>query len=162
MNSINDKPTNNETIVYRAKYHWAILLGPILVMLIGGLALKSQGYHAMALIAFGLIWCISSYISLRRSEIGLTRNKVFINVGFPLKKSFDILLNEIVLIDYYQPSLGSMLNFGKIIIVHKGNKKSAFRPVSCPAEFVKEVQQQIIALTCRCVDGADPVIGTTT
>jgi hypothetical protein len=116
-------------------------------MLIGGLALQAQGFHAMALIAFGLIWFISSYISLRRSEIGLTRNNIFINVGFPLTRSFDILLNEIVFIDYYQPSLGSMLNFGKIIIVHKGKNKCAFRPVSCPAEFVKEVQQQIIALS---------------
>ena len=115
-------------------------------MLIGGLALESQGYHAMALIAFGLLWFISSYITLGRSVIGLTRNKIYINVGFPLKRSFDILLNEIVSIDYYQPSLGSMLNFGKIIIVHKEKKKCTFRPVSRPAEFVKEVQQQVIAL----------------
>jgi len=146
MNSIDDKLTKNETIIYRAKYHWAVLLGPVLVILIGELAVRSQGYHAMALIAFGLIWGIFSYISLRRSEIGLTRNKVLINVGFPLNKSYDILLNEIMSIDFYQPSLGSMLDFGKIIIVDKGKKKRAFRLVASPAEFVKEVHQQIIAL----------------
>ena len=147
MNSIDDKVTTNETIVYRAQLHWAILLGPILVILIGGLALKSQGYHAMVLIAFGLIWGIFSYINLRRSEIGLTRNKVFINIGFPLKKSFDILLNEIVFVDYYQPTLGSMLNFGKILVMDKRKKKYAFRFVAGPAEFVKEVHHQITALS---------------
>ena len=84
----------------------------------------------MALIAFGLIWGIFSYIRLRRSEIGLTRNKILINVGFPLKKSFDILLNEIIFIDYYQPPLGSMLNFGKILVMDK--KKEEIRiPVCC-------------------------------
>jgi hypothetical protein len=144
MDFTDNKLTENEMIVYRAKYHWALLLGPILVIIIGGLALGSQGYHAMALIVFGLIWGSFAYISLCKSEIGLTRNSVFINAGFLLKKSYDILLNEIIVIDYYQPSLGSMLNFGKIIIIYKGNKKCAVRFVSCPAEFVKEVQHQII------------------
>jgi hypothetical protein len=147
MNSIDNKLTTNEPIIYRAKCHWAILLGPILVMMIGGLALKSQGYHAMILIAFGLIWGIFSYINLQRSEIGLSRNKVLINIGFPLKKSFGILLNEIIFIDYYQPTLGSMLNFGKILVMDKRKKKYAFRFVAGPAEFVKEVHHQITALS---------------
>ncbi len=147
MNSIDDKVTTNETIVCRAQLHWAILLGPILVIFIGGMALKSQGYHAIILVAFGLIWGIFSYINLRRSEIGLSRNKIFINIGFPLKKSFDILLNEIIFVDYYQPTLGSMLNFGKILVMDKRKKKYAFRFVAGPAEFVKEVHHQITALS---------------
>jgi hypothetical protein len=143
MNSIDNKLRKNETIIYRTKYHWAMILGPLLVIIIGWLALESQGYHAMSLIAFGLIWGSLAYISLRKSEIGLTQNRVLINVGFPLKKSCDIMLSEIMIIDFYQPSLGSMLNFGKIIIGYNGKKKCVFRFVSCPAEFVKEVQLQI-------------------
>lgn len=146
MNSIDNELTNNKTIIHRVQLHWAVLLGPILVIIIGGLALKSQGYHALVLIAFGLVWGAFSYISLHRSEIGLTSNKVIVNVGFPLKKSYDILLNEITFIDFYQPSLGSMLDFGKIMIVYKGKKKCVVRFVSGPAEFVKEVHQQIITL----------------
>jgi hypothetical protein len=147
MNSIDDRLPHDETVVYRTKCHWAMLLGPILVVIIGGLALGSQGYHTIAVVAFGLIWGMFSYISLYRSEIGLTRNRVLINVGFPLKKSYDIPLNEITFIDYYQPSLGSMLDFGKIIIACNGKKKCAIRLVASPAEFVKKVQQQITALS---------------
>jgi uncharacterized membrane protein YdbT with pleckstrin-like domain len=146
MNLIDDKLTTNEPIIYRAQLHWAILLGPLLVILIGALALKSQGYHAIALIVFGLIWGIFSYVRLRRSEIGLSRNKILINIGFPLKKSFEIPLNEIIFIDSYQPTLGSMLNFGKILVMDKGKKKYAFRFVAGPADLVKEVHQQINAL----------------
>ena len=143
MNSIDNKLTQNELTIYRAKCHWAVLLGPILVIIIGGMSLRSQGYHAMILIIFGLVWGIFSYMRILRSEIGLTQDKVLINAGFSLKKSYDILLDDIMFIDYYQPSLGSMLNFGKIIIVYKGKKKCVLRFVSCPAEFVREVQQQI-------------------
>jgi hypothetical protein len=147
MNLIDDKLSGDEKIVYRARHHWAILLGPILVIIIGGLALGSQGYHALAVIAFGLIWGICSYISFRRSEIGLTGTRMLIDVGFPLKKSYEIALGEIVFIDFYQPSLGAMLDFGKIIIIDKGKKRRAFRLISHPAEFVRVVQQLIVALT---------------
>jgi hypothetical protein len=143
MNSINDKLIKNETIIYRTKYHWAIILGPILVIIIGCLALRSQEYHAIALITFGLLWGSFAYINLHKSEIGLTQNRVLINVGFPLKLSYDINLTEITSVEFYQPSLGSMLNFGKIIIVYNNKKKCAFRFISCPAEFVNEVQRQI-------------------
>lgn len=146
MESINDKLTGDEAIIYRAHGHWAILLGPALVVVIGGLALRSQGYHAMVLITFGVLWGICANINLRRSEIGLTGSRLLINVGFPLKRFYDIPLNEIVIIDYYQPSLGSMLNFGKIIIVFKEKKRCIIRFVPGPAELVREVQQQIMAL----------------
>lgn len=143
MNSIDSKLTKDETIVYRTKCHGAMLLGPILVILIGGLALKSQGFPTIVLMAFGLVWGIFSYVSFNGSDIALTRNRVLSNAGFPLLKAYDIPLNEIVAIDYYQPTLGSMLNFGKIIIVRNRQSGCSIRFVSSPAEFVTEVQQQI-------------------
>jgi hypothetical protein len=124
-----------------------MFLGPIFVIIIGGLALKSQGFHAMVLMAFGLVWGIFSHVSLRRSEIALTRKRVLIDAGFPLLKSYDIPLSEIVAIDFYQPSLGSMLDFGKIIIVRKGASRCVVRFVSSPAEFVTRVRQQLGALS---------------
>jgi hypothetical protein len=143
MNSIDSKLTKDETIIYRTRCHWAIFLGPVLVIIIGGLALRSQGIHAMALMAFGLVWSIFSYVSLYGSEIGLTRKRVLINAGFPVLKSYDITLNEIVAIEFHQPSLGSMLDFGKITIVYEGRSKCIIRFVSSPAEFVTKVRQQI-------------------
>lgn len=147
MNSIDSRLTTDETIIYRAKCHWAILLGPMLVIIIGGLALRSQGYNALALIAFGLVWGVFSYIRLCKSDTGLTRNRLLIDAGFPVRKSYDIPLNKITVIDFYQPALGSMLNFGKIIIVSHEKNKCVIRFISDPAEFVKEVRLQIIALS---------------
>jgi hypothetical protein len=143
MNSIDSKLTKDETIIYRTKCHWAMFLGPILLIVLGGLTLKSQGISAMVLMAFGFVWGIFSFVSLQGSDIALTRKRVLINAGFPLLKSHDIPLNEIVAIDYYQPSLGSMLDFGKIIIVHNRQSRCVIRFVSSPAEFVAKVRQQI-------------------
>ena len=146
MNPIDSKLKKDERIVYRTKCHWAMFLGPILVIIIGGLSLKSQGFPAIVLMAFGLAWGIFSYVSLHGSEVVLTGKRVLINAGFPRLKSFDIPLNEIVAIDYYQPTLGSMMDFGKIMIVHKRQSRCVVRFVSSPAEFVTEVRRQIISL----------------
>jgi len=146
MDSIDSKLTKDETIIYRTICHWALFFGPILVIIIGGLALKSQGFPAIVLTAFGLIWSIFAYVSFRRSEIGLTQKRILINAGFPLLKSYNISLNKIVAIDYYQPTLGSMLDFGKIIIVYNRQSRSVVKFVSSPAEFVTKVREQIITL----------------
>ena len=55
MDSIDGKSAEDDAFVYRVQYHWAILLGPILIIVIGGMAAGSQGVPAMALIAFGLL-----------------------------------------------------------------------------------------------------------
>jgi hypothetical protein len=146
MISIDRKLINDETIVYRTKCHWAMFLGPILLIIIGGLALQSQGFPAIVLMTFSLAWGIFSYVSLYGSDIALTRKRVLINAGFPLLKTYDIPLSEIVAIDYYQPTLGSMLDFGKLIIVRNRQSRCIIRFVSSPAEFVSEVRQQIISL----------------
>jgi hypothetical protein len=145
MNSIDSRLSKDETIIYRTKCHWAVFLGPMLVIIIGGLALESQGFHAMVLMAFAVVWGIFSYVSFRGSEIGLTRQRVLINAGFPRLKSYDIPLTRIAAIDFYQPSLGSMLDFGKIAIVYDGRSRCTIRFVSSPAVLVTEVRQQMIS-----------------
>ncbi|OPY68275.1 MAG: Bacterial membrane flanked domain protein [Syntrophorhabdaceae bacterium PtaU1.Bin034] len=136
----------DERIIYRTKCHYAILFGPALVILIGSLALRSQGFHAMALIAFGLLWGLSSYFGFRRSEIGLTQKRVLINAGSLPAKSYDIPLHKIAAIDFSQPALGSMMNFGKVAIVYDEKRKCVIRFVASPAEFVTRVRQEITAL----------------
>ncbi len=137
---------SDERVIYRAKHHWGVLLGPLAVIFIAWLMVGSKGPQVIVLFAFGFIWGIFSYISLRKSEIVLTDNKLIINIGFPLKRFYDIPLNDIAIFDFYQPSLGSILNFGKIILVQKDKKKKAFRFIDSPAELVREVHKQAIAV----------------
>jgi hypothetical protein len=147
MNPIDSQLSEGETVIYQAESHWAMLLGPAFVLIIGGLSLQSQGLSAAALMVFGLAWGFLAYHSMQRSRIVLTGDRLLVDAGFPLPKSFNIALNEIVAIDYYQPSLGSMLNFGKIMIVYKGKKsRLIIRFITAPAELVTKVRQRIAAI----------------
>jgi hypothetical protein len=134
-----------QEIIYRAGVHWAVLLGPAFLLFIGWLSLWSQRLPSAVLIASGFIWGAFSYLRLRQFDIVLTNNRLLINVGFPLKRSYAIPLDTITYANCYQPSLGAILNFGKIILVHSGTKKTVFRFVARPAEFVEEVQEAIMA-----------------
>ncbi len=146
MNPIDDKPATDEAVIYGAKCHGAIMLGPIVITIIGCLALRSQGFNAVVLIAFGLLWGALAYNILRRSHLELTRSCVSVTAGFPVPVHYDMPLDRIETIDFYQPTLGSMLDFGKIIIIDKARRKSIIKFVSGPAEFVMRVREQLIAL----------------
>lgn len=145
MDSIDSEQTE-DGVLLRTKCHWAMLLGPILVVVIGILAAGSRGYGPPALILFGVIWGYFEYASLRRSEFKLTRDRLLIDAGLVRMVSHDIPLDKIVSIQFYQPSLGSMLNFGKIWVVYGGAKKCVVRFVCDPGRFVTRVQQQMVAL----------------
>jgi hypothetical protein len=146
MKATDNKVKSNERIIYKARLHWGMLLGPVIILLFSWLLSGSRGPQAIALAAFGAIWGILSYIDLRISEIILTENRLLINIGFPVKKHFDISLIDITNFDFYQPSLGSILNFGKVIFVLKDKKKKAFRFIHSPGELVRQVHIQAIAL----------------
>jgi hypothetical protein len=135
-----------DKVIYRTGLHWAILLGPAMVIFLGLLILKSKGPQAIVVISFGAVWGLSSVISLRQSQILLTADRLSLQVGFPLKKSYSLPLEEISQMHFYQPTLGALLDFGKIILVQRTMKRNSFRFVSHPAVLVNEVQEAILLL----------------
>ena len=126
-----------------ARLHWAVFLGPAAVFVFGGLSLRSKGLSALVLLAIGLLWGIVAWGAYRRSQIILTGDRVRVRTGYLLRRSYDILFTDIAVVDYYQPSLGALLNFGKVIIVHGKGTRTAVRMVTGPAEFIVELKRRV-------------------
>jgi membrane protein YdbS with pleckstrin-like domain len=145
MNDHTTELLENERIVYQTRLHWVLFLGPAMLIVLGGLSLPSKGFKALIIVAIGLAWGIISYIKFNRSLFRVTSQRVLISVSFLVKRPYIISLSDIRLIDSYQPSLGTMLNFGKITIIHGAKFKSIFRMVSSPNDFVMAVKGQIAA-----------------
>lgn len=143
MGYIDDKLTENEHVVYRTKLHWATLLGPGMLIVLGGLSVPSKGMSAVVLLAIGVMWGIFSSISLQTSEIGITNERLLLKLGFPLRRTYDIPLAKVGMVDIHQPSLGKFLNFGKIIIGFTDGKRGSFRMVREPIEFRIRLERQI-------------------
>jgi uncharacterized membrane protein YdbT with pleckstrin-like domain len=139
----NTELLENERIVYQIRLHWVLFLGPLMLIIIGGLSFPAKGLSAIVLASIGIAWGVISYIKFNYSYIRVTDKRVLIRVGFLVRQPYSISLSDISYIDFYQPSLGSMLNFGKITIVHGKKFKSVFRMVSSPGELVTAVRGQL-------------------
>jgi|EPASupsiteSAE347_1022098.scaffolds.fasta_scaffold01385_5 uncharacterized membrane protein YdbT with pleckstrin-like domain len=134
----------NERIVYRTGLHWAMFLGPAMVLIISGVSVPSQGLGALILLIIGVLWSASSIMSYRNSEFLITNRRFLARFGFPWKKVYDMPLTTIENIDMYQPTLGSFLNFGKILIRRTGGAGHSIRMIPKPIEFAKTIQEQIL------------------
>jgi uncharacterized membrane protein YdbT with pleckstrin-like domain len=146
MSYIDDNLKENEHVVYRTKLHWATLLGPAMLLIIGGLSIPSKGMSGLILFGLGLLWGILSSISYQTSEIGITDRRLLIRIGFPVRRTYDIALTTIEMVDTYQPSLGKLLNFGKVILGLDGRKRGAFRMIDSPLDFRAQLEKQVFAV----------------
>jgi len=139
----NTELIENERIVYQTRLHWVLFLGPLMLIIIGGLSFPAKGLSALVLAGIGIAWGVISYIKFSYSYIRVTEKRVLIRVGFLVRQPYSISLSDISYVDFYQPSLGAMLNFGKITIIHGKKFKSVFRMVSSPGELVTAVRGQL-------------------
>jgi len=142
----NNELSEGERIMYQTKLHWVLFFGPAMLIVLGGLWIPAKGLSALVPVALGLAWGILSYKKYFNSYIHVTNKKIVISTSSLLRRPYTIPLTDIAYVDCYQPSLGAMLNFGKITIVHGGKYKSVFRMVSSPGDLVTAVRGQIAAI----------------
>lgn len=135
--------TEGERILYQAKLHWVLFLGPPMLIVLGGLWIPAKGLAALVFVVIGLAWGVLSYRKYYNSYIHVTNKKVVICTSFLMKRPYRIPLADIGYVDFYQPSLGAILNFGKITIVHGDKYKSVFRMVSSPGNLVAVLKEQV-------------------
>jgi len=145
MGYIDSRLKVDEKLAFITGLHWATLLGPTTLMVIAGLSLPTKGISALILLLIGVLWGLFSTVSLQTSEIAITDRRLIIRVGFPLRRTYDVPLDQIDMVDVYQPSLGKILNFGKIILGFTGKGRGAFRMVASPLEFRAHLEREVFA-----------------
>jgi len=146
MGYVDDNLSEKERVLYRTKLHWATFLGPAMLTILGGLWIPSKGMPALVMFFLGVLWGIFSSLSFNASDIGLTERRLLVRVGFPLRRTCDVPLEQIRMVDVYQPSLGKFLNFGKVIIQYSDGRRNAFRMIASPLELREEIAKQFSSL----------------
>ncbi len=146
MGRLDDNLNGDEKIVYRTGLHWVAFCGPAMLLFLAGISIQSKGMPAIVFFIIGLVWAILSYITLQSTEFGITNNRVLICTVFPWKKLHDLALVDIADAAVYQPSLGKLLDFGKITIALVNGKRVSRRLVSAPHELLKHLSEQVEAI----------------
>ncbi len=143
---IEDNLMAGESLIYRAKMHWAVFLGPAFLLFLGlSFTVDKTPLAPLGglLILVALLMAASAAIDYLTSEYGITSKRVVVKVGFIRRTSIEVLLNKVEGIQVEQGILGRILGFGSITVSGTGGAKNPFHKIADPLEFRKVAQEQI-------------------
>ena len=126
-----------ETVVARARPHWAIFIAPGVVVLLGVLALKAGPIILIA----GLLWASFRYLVFNGTELAATNKRVVAKSGIIRTNVVDVSLSKVEGITYNQGIIGRMFGYGSISVRGTGVGQVPIRFISEPEIFKHEVGQ---------------------
>lgn len=154
-----------ETVVYRTRLHWIVMLRHVLLgllLLAGAGALLGYFLHqprvgnssghlmeggAAALLVCGIVAIFAGAVRRNATEMAVTTRRVVVKQGLVNRKTIEMLLNKIETIEVSEPMAGRMLGYGSITIVGTGGTSEPFHKIAHPLRFRSEVQQQLEKLS---------------
>jgi uncharacterized membrane protein YdbT with pleckstrin-like domain len=140
----------NEEVTYWAKLHWIIYALPALVFAAAiAVALGGGWIAGVALAAVGLLLLLPPWIKSSSSEFAVTNKRVLIKVGLIRRHSLELLLQKVEGIGVDQGIMGRILGYGTITVSGVGGTKEAFRMISDPLEFRRQVQASLTLPSVR-------------
>jgi len=149
-----------ETVLYKARLHWIVLLWPVLIGALIGIAgigfLVGGVYHsvrsgisgAMGIVGFllflgALVLVGGGIVRRNATEIAVTSRRVLIKTGILDRRTLELLLGRIESIGVNETPLGRMLGYGSVILRGTGGTPEQFDRIARPLEFRKQVQSQV-------------------
>jgi len=152
-----------ETVQYRTKLHWVVMLGHVasaavfellaITFLIASLS-SSGGAKAVpprSSIYLGAITCflvgaILSCIGLLKrnaTEMAVTNKRVIAKTGLADRRTTEILLSRIESVVVDEPAMGRILGYGTVTVRGTGGTPEVFEKIQHPLKFREQVQRQI-------------------
>jgi uncharacterized membrane protein YdbT with pleckstrin-like domain len=150
-----------EQIVYKTRLHWIVLIVPVLLGLLFGIAgvallVRSAAGNtdthteSQAMAAGGAILLVIALILFGRgilkrnsTQMTVTNMRVLANVGIASRRSIEIFLSRVESIGVEEPVMGRMLGYGTVVVRGVGGTPESFNLIAHPLEFRTHVQQEI-------------------
>ena len=159
-----------ETLLYRTRHHWLVLVGPVvggLSLLVPGVALLletivtrdsaglivgsstiSPQLMAIAgaiLLAAAIVTFSYGVAKRNATEMAVTNRRVLIKTGMMSRRTLDLMLSRVESIGVEESAAGRMLGYGSVIVRGTGGTPEPFLMIAHPQEFRRAVQEQISA-----------------
>src|SRR5713101_2416393 len=157
-----------ETLLYRTRHHWLVLLGPFfggLLLLVPGIALMveaiatrdsaglvvgSATISPKVMVVSGVVLAAAAIITFsygvakrNATEMAVTNRRVLVKTGMTSRRTLDLMLSRVESIGVEESTTGRLLGYGSVIVVGIGGTPEAFLMIAHPQEFRRAVQEQI-------------------
>lgn len=157
-----------ETLLYRTRHHWFVLLGPLFggfVFLIpgvaflveaistrdtAGLVVGSATITPKMLASFGAVLLLAAIITFsygvakrNATEMAVTNRRVLIKTGMSSRRTLDLMLSRVESIGVEETTVGRIFGYGSVIVRGTGGTPEPFLMIAHPQDFRRAVQEQI-------------------
>ena len=134
----------DRSTVYFSRLHWIIFFWPV-VLLIAALFLSTT-YEELRLPSYilagiALVWIFSTWVTYYFSSLTIKENQVILRTGVIVRQTVDIPLNRIETIDIRQSILGSILQYGSLVITGTGGTRHLINTLNKPLTCRRYIEQ---------------------
>lgn len=135
-----------EDVVYVAKLHWILFLGPLLLFLMAFGVYYIFDYASVeplvifcALFAFA--WAVLVWVGYQFSSLTIKKKQLILRTGLLVRQTIDIPFSRIESIDIRQTILGSLLQYGSLVIVGTGGSRQYIHNLAKPLTCRRYIEQ---------------------
>ncbi len=135
-----------EDIVYVARLHWILFLGPLSLLLIALSVYYVFEYKSMQPLVifcalFAWAWGILVWVTYQFSSLTIKKKQLILRTGLIVRQTVDIPLTRIESIDIRQTILGSLLQYGSLVIVGTGGSRQYIHNLAKPLTCRRYIEQ---------------------
>lgn len=160
MGYIEDNLVPGETVLYKTRLHWVVLVPPLvvgvlfgslgLVFVIGGYAASSKDRSYGGMIFLGSLLLAGAAISIgagfgrkNSTEVALSNRRVLIKTGFISRKTTEVILSKVESVGVDESTFGRMFGYGDVIVRGIAGTTESFTRIANPEELSRQVQGQL-------------------
>lgn len=136
--------TDTNGVIYLARLHWILFFLPTL-MLISVLYVSyrfPEFREASLVLAFvALFWEAMVALTYSFSSLTIKKKQVILRSGLFVRQTLDIPLSKIESIDIRQTILGTMLQYGSLVITGTGGTRQLVNFISKPLTCRRYIEQ---------------------
>lgn len=136
----------NEDTVYVAKLHWILFLGPLILLIVALVLGSSFSYQPIQpliifSVLFALAWGILVWVTYKFSSLTIKKKQLILRTGLLVRQTVDIPLTRIESIDIRQSIIGSIFQYGSLVITGTGGSKQMIHHLSKPLTCRRYIEQ---------------------
>lgn len=131
-------------MVFQTRLHWILFLKPMALLIAGAaltLYLPTFAYVGLMLVAVGLILGLAYFVAYKFSIFEIYPQVLTVRSGVLVRQTTNIPIDKIETIDLIQSILGSVLNYGTLIIIGSGGTRNVINNIASPLTCRRQIEQ---------------------
>jgi uncharacterized membrane protein YdbT with pleckstrin-like domain len=133
-------------VIYKARLHRILFAGPLLLLLISltiGYALAYRPLQSIAFffMFFSWVWGAMVWMTYHFSSLTIKKKQLILQSGFLVRQTIDISIARIESIDIRQTVLGTLFQYGSLVIIGTGGTRQEINYLSKPLTCRRYIEQ---------------------